>query len=138
MTQRERLAAVARAGLRRMEAKRDLNRILHRRDLAAFPELVETLRDEDLRPVFREVTRLLESEASSGPEARDWQAIAAVLVGAIAHFWLIRDAMGSHPGEVDEDRYVAAWVEIARDLLGVELVSSSALRMDHERPGQAD
>jgi AcrR family transcriptional regulator len=114
---RERLAFLAEAGLRRLDAKRDLSRILHRRDLIAFPDLLEALRDEDLRRVFRSVTHWFEAEAGEDAPKRDWQAIAAVLVGAIAHYWLLRDAIGGDPDGVDEDRYRAAWIEIGLLLL---------------------
>jgi AcrR family transcriptional regulator len=114
---RERLAILVEAGFRRLDAKRDLNRILHRRDLVAFPALLEALRDEDLRRVFQSVTHWLEAEAGEHAPRRDWQAIAAVLVGAIAHYWLLRDAVGGHPDDVDEDRYRAAWIEMAHWLL---------------------
>jgi AcrR family transcriptional regulator len=113
----ERLTILVEAGFRRLDAKRDLNRLLHRRDLAAFPALLAALRDEDLRRVFQSVTHWFETEAREDAPKRDWQAIAAVLVGAIAHYWLLRDAMGGHPDEVEEDRYRAAWVEIALLLL---------------------
>lgn len=114
---RERLTLFAKAGFRRLDAKRDLTRLLHRRDLSAFPELLEALRDEDLRRVFQSVTHWLEIEAGDSAPARDWQALAALLSGALAHYWLLRDAMGAHPDGVDEARYVAAWVEIGVLLL---------------------
>ena len=114
---RERLDILAEAGFRRLDAKRDLNRILHRRDLVAFPDLLEALRDDDLRRVFQRVTHWFEAEASEDAPKRDWQAIAAVLVGAIAHYWLLRDAIGGHPDGVDGQRYRAAWVEIGLLLL---------------------
>jgi AcrR family transcriptional regulator len=114
---RERLAILAEVGFRRLDAKRDLNRILHRRDLVAFPDLLAALRDEDLRRVFQSMTHWLEAEAGEHGPKRDWQAIAAVLVGAIAHYWLLRDAIGGHPDDVDEGRYRAAWVEMALLLL---------------------
>ena len=45
--------------------------------------------------------------ANEGAET-DWEAVSVVFVGAIAHYWLLRDVFGSHPSGVDEDRYVAA------------------------------
>jgi AcrR family transcriptional regulator len=120
---RERLDALAEAGFRRLDAKRDLNRILHRRDLVAFPVLLGALRDEDLRRAFQSVTHWFEAEAGEDAPRRDRQAIAAVLVGAIAHYWLLRDATGGHPDDVDEDRYRTAWVEIGLLLLSKQEAS---------------
>ena len=47
---RAQLAALARAGLRRMDSKRDLNRILHRRDLPHFRERVRYLAVREQHP----------------------------------------------------------------------------------------
>jgi hypothetical protein len=123
----ERLAILAEAGFSRLDAKRDLNRILHRRDLVAFPDLLAALRDEDLQRVFRSVTHWFEAEAGEETPSRDWQAIAAVLVGAIAHYWLLRDALGGHPDGVDERRYRAAWVEMALLLLARQEPSNGGI-----------
>ena len=120
---RERLDILAEAGFRRLDAKRDLSRILHRRDLVMFPDLLEALSDEDLRRVFQSVTHWFEAEAGEDVPKRDWQAIAAVLVGAIAHYWLLRDAIGEHPDGVDEDRYRAVWIEIGLLLLSKQKAS---------------
>ena len=48
---RERLLALGRAGLARLEQERDLNRLLVR-DLAQFPELLEQVREAEVRAVF--------------------------------------------------------------------------------------
>src|SRR5262249_49902450 len=124
---RERLAILGEPGFRRLDAKRALNRILHRRDLVAFPDLLAALRDEDLRRVFQSVTHWFEAEADEQAPSRDWQATAAVLVGAIAHYWLLRDAIGGHPDGVDERRYRAAWVEMALLLLAKQEPSSGGI-----------
>lgn len=47
----DRLLEVARAGLRRLEQQRDVNRLLLH-DLAAFPELLEEFRQNELATVF--------------------------------------------------------------------------------------
>lgn len=48
---RERLLALGRAGLARLEQERDLNRLLVRY-LAQFPELLEQVREAEVRAVF--------------------------------------------------------------------------------------
>src|SRR6266536_1366316 len=70
----ERLAVIARAGLRRLDQERDLNRLLVR-DLARFPDLLERMGDGEIRGVY-----------------------------------------GEHPTGIDEQRYVAALVELAAGL----------------------
>jgi AcrR family transcriptional regulator len=112
----DRLTAVAVAGLRRLDQERDLNRLLMR-DLAAFPDLLAMVRDRELRRVHRAFTAWLRSEARD--DGADLEAVAAVLMGAISHYWIMSDIFsGAYPLAVAEDRYVAAAVGMAARLLG--------------------
>jgi hypothetical protein len=43
--------------------------------------------------------------------------VAAVLQGATAHYWVLRDLFGEHPTGVDEDGFVAALAALALALL---------------------
>jgi AcrR family transcriptional regulator len=112
----ERLAVLLRAGLRRLEEERDLSRLLLR-DLDTFPDLLAMSRDGEIRRVHEAVERWLEYEAGPGSPERDWAALAAVVVGAVSHYWLLRDVFGGHPHDVDEGRYVTALVALAAPLL---------------------
>lgn len=105
-------AAAARAGLARMDQDRDLNRLLFR-GLDAFPALMARFRDEEMRRVHEAVRDMLPRLAGPTNTSEDWDAIAVVLVGAISHYWLLRDLFGSHPTEVDEERLVAAAARLA-------------------------
>jgi len=102
---RERFLAVARAGLARLEQERDVNRLLLR-DLAAFPELLERVRERELRRVHLAVTTFVEREL---PGAPDPEALAAVLMAAVSHYWIMSDVFGGrHPHEVDTERFLRA------------------------------
>jgi hypothetical protein len=116
---RERLAMLARAGLHRLDQERDLNRLLVR-DLARFPDLLAQMRDDEIQRIYHVVSQWLATQA--GPEAprRDWPALAAVLVGAVSHYWLLCDVFGQHPAGIDQDRYLAAIVELAAGLLDAD------------------
>jgi AcrR family transcriptional regulator len=112
----ERLTAVAVAGLRRLDQERDLNRLLLR-DLAAFPDLLGMVRDRELRRVHAAFTTWLRTEARE--RAVDVEAVAAVLMGAVSHYWIMRDIFdGAYPLGVPEGRYVAAAVTMAAQMLG--------------------
>ncbi|MGW5355294.1 TetR/AcrR family transcriptional regulator [Streptomyces sp. NPDC004031] len=117
---RERLAGLARAGLRRLEQERDLNRMIVR-DLAAFPALLDEVREGEMRRIHAAVAQWLRMQAgpgdAEGAGARDWDALAVVLVGSVSHFWLLRDVFGAHPSGLDEDRWVAAFVDLAEQLI---------------------
>jgi AcrR family transcriptional regulator len=109
------LVAVARAGLRRLEQERDLNRVLVR-DLADFPDLLAEVRDRELRRVHSALVAWLRTSpaAASEPADADIEALAAVLMGAVSHFWILRDVFGGeHPLGVDEERYLGALAALA-------------------------
>lgn len=109
------MAQTARAGLARMEQDRDVNRLLFR-GLEGFPPLMARFRDDELRRVQAATAGLLTGLAAgrAGPAAgRDWEAVAAVFVGAVAHYWVLRDLFDDHPSGVDEDRFVTALAGVA-------------------------
>lgn len=112
----QRLAAIARAGLRRLDQERDLNRLLVR-DLASFPDLLAEMGQREIGRVYRVVATWLVEQATPQGQQRDWPALAAVLIGATSHYWLLGDVFGEHPAGIDEDRYVAALAELAARLL---------------------
>ena len=95
--------AVVRAGLRRLAEERDVNRLLLR-DLAAFPELLARVRDRELRRVLDALTAWLRRER---PDEPDPEALAAVLMAAVSHYWIMTDVFGGeHPHGVDEERFL--------------------------------
>jgi AcrR family transcriptional regulator len=108
----DRFVAVARAGLRRLEEERDLNRLLLR-DLAAFPGLLAEVRDQELRRVHRALSAWLARQYQDHPDA-DVAALAAVFMSAVSHYWLLRDVFGGrHPLGIDEQPYLRALASLA-------------------------
>jgi AcrR family transcriptional regulator len=118
----QRLLIVARAGLRRLEQERDVNRLLLR-DLADFPDLLEAFRRQELERVFSVLVgwlrrQLGEAPADTDPDADthtlvDIEAIAAVLISAISHYWVLTDIFAEHPFQIAEDRYLEAVATLA-------------------------
>lgn len=109
---RERLMAVARAGLARLEQERDLNRLLVR-DLAQFPDLLEQVRTQELQAMVRGLTAWLAAQPDGIP-GTDWEAVAAVLAAAVSHYWIMRDVFsGEHPHAIDEERFLGAACDLA-------------------------
>ncbi|GIE92915.1 TetR/AcrR family transcriptional regulator [Paractinoplanes rishiriensis] len=106
---RERFVAVARAGLARLDQERDVNRLLVR-DLASFPDLLDRVRERELRRVHEAVTGFLRREL---PEADDPAALAAVVMAAVSHYWIMLDVFGGrHPHEVDAERFLRVLAEL--------------------------
>lgn len=106
---RSTLRQVIQAGLDRIEEERDLSRVLMR-DLSAFPELMRLVRDRELTVIIAMVSQVL-SRMAPGRDA-DWEALASVAVGAVAHYWLLTDLFGAHPLGPDADRFVDALVDL--------------------------
>lgn len=106
----QRLLGVARAGLRRLQCERDLNRMLLR-DLADHPDLLARVRDSELRRVHAGLTTWL--QAQTADESVDVPALAAVLMAAVSHYWIMTDVFDEHPLQVSEDRFLAALAEAA-------------------------
>ena len=115
LPQRERFLAVARAGLRRLDAERDVNRLLLR-DLADFPDLLDQVREQELRRVLDALVGWLRREDPTGGHGH--QALAAVLPAAVSHYWVLRDVYaGVHPHGVDAERFLATLADLATALL---------------------
>jgi AcrR family transcriptional regulator len=112
----DQLRAAARAGLKRMDEDRDVSRLLFR-GLDAFPDLLKRFGDDEIRHVQRITAAMLANLSADGTERADWGAVAAVLQGATAHYWLMRDLFGTHPTGVSEKRFVAALVAMTMAVL---------------------
>lgn len=106
---RARFLAVGRAGLARLDQERDVNRLLLR-DLASFPDLLERVRERELRRVLDAVTEFLRREL---PETADPQALAAVVMAAVSHYWIMSDVFGGrHPHDVDAERFLRTLTDL--------------------------
>lgn len=110
LPRRDRLLAVARAGLRRLAEERDVNRLLLR-DLASFPDLLERVRERELARVHEGVTAFLAREFPDG--GVDHAALAAVLMAAVSHYWIMADVFGGrHPHGIDEERFLGTLADL--------------------------
>ncbi|MEV0686079.1 helix-turn-helix domain-containing protein [Nocardia sp. NPDC050378] len=108
----DKLTALCRIGLDRIDHDRDVNRILMR-DNSVPADMLEVFRQQEYGVVMPVVTRGLAELAGTPERDQDWEATAAVLVGAIAHFWLIRDIFdGDHPANVEAEGYLRATAEM--------------------------
>lgn len=113
------LEDVVRAGLTRLRHDRDYNRILVR-DLRALPDVLEMSADREIRPLHDRMEAYLGSSRFRLPVGVEPRALAAVLIGATANFWLLSDVFGSYPAGVTEERYVAALARLAAALIAPE------------------
>lgn len=112
----EQLAAVARAGLRRMDEDRDVSRLLFR-GLDSFPELLQRFGTHEIARFHAEAAAMLAGLADDPDGTVDLPAVAVVLQGATAHYWLLVDLFGRHPSGVGEDRFAEAAAGLTAALL---------------------
>ncbi|GAA4204562.1 TetR/AcrR family transcriptional regulator [Streptosporangium oxazolinicum] len=112
----ERLAHLCRSGLAKVREERELTRVFFR-DLSQFPELVATVREGLLQPMFDAITTWFRTQPEYAGAAADWPAIGAVLGGAVLQYQLFEETVGEPPGRVERDRFVASWVCLALGLL---------------------
>lgn len=109
------LMTVAYAALDRLDDERDVSRILVR-DLSSSPELLEFMRDAEIRTNHQALVALLASLTSQDV---DIEALAAVLIDAISHYWLLRDVFGGeHPLGIGDERYLRTLVAMTSALIG--------------------
>ncbi|MFD3702878.1 TetR family transcriptional regulator [Nocardia sp. NPDC058658] len=108
----DKIVALCGIGLARLDHDRDITRILLRDNSIPTP-LLEVFRQQEYAVVMSMVTRGLVELADERAGEQDWDATAAVLVGALAHFWIMRDIFdGDHPAGIDTDRYLRATAEM--------------------------
>ncbi|QBS42736.1 TetR/AcrR family transcriptional regulator [Nocardia sp. CS682] len=114
----DKLTMLFRIGLARLEHDRDVNRILMR-DNSIGTDVLEVFRREEYLVFVSAVLRGLVELTGPQRQEQDWEAAAAVLVGAVAHYWLISDTFGGdHPTAVDPDRYLRSIAEMVVARLG--------------------
>jgi AcrR family transcriptional regulator len=113
----DKLRAMGNAGIDRLDRERDLSRLLLH-DLRNFPDLLALAASNEIQPVHAGLAAWLTRENSS--LEIDAQAFAAVLAGATAHYWLLRDIFGEHPSGVSQQRYVTALAQMIELVLTQE------------------
>ncbi|MGW5571136.1 TetR/AcrR family transcriptional regulator [Nocardia thailandica] len=120
----DKLTVLCRIGLARLEHDRDVTRILMR-DNTINSAVLDVFRREEYDVVVSVIARALAGLTGAGTDPADWTDTAAVLTGAIAHYWLITDIFdGDHPAGIDTDHYLRATAELI------------AARVDAARHGQ--
>ena len=59
------------------------------------------MRDDEIQRSYRVVSHWLTTQAGPTAPTRGWPALAAVLIGAVSHYWLLCDVFGQHPAGID-------------------------------------
>jgi AcrR family transcriptional regulator len=110
---RAELTLLARWNLGSLERRSALARFVRRDTARLPPELRDELYDRLVGRPYEQVVAWLGGRFPAAPEPPDLHALALVLVEAISAYHSLRRTFGRTPGEVDDERFVAAWVETA-------------------------
>lgn len=110
------LASVAEAAQRTITDNADLIRLmLHEPDAAR--DMVDELWVHNLVLAHRVMGQALQASAEdAGTQIEDPEAISAVLVAALSYAPVIEVLLGRPPGDMDPDRFRAAWLRLSRAL----------------------
>lgn len=114
------LAQVARRGLAQLDAQSEFISIVFR-DLDQFPVLLERVRRGLTDATYRDFADRLEVAHTAGRvPAMDFEAVALLAIGPVVDFKMKQHLLGYTPLDLDEDRLVAAWVEMFARVFGIE------------------
>jgi AcrR family transcriptional regulator len=110
---RAELRLMARGSLLLLDTSQDWIRMALK-DGDQFPELFAGAREQVVEPVYRLIAEWLASKADEGELAEhDSAAVADVLFGAVNNYWLQTRVFDWRPNDVDEERFIAAWTDLA-------------------------
>ena len=110
---RAELTLLARWNLGSLERRAELARFV-RRDAARLPpELRDKLYERLVGRPYEQVVTWLRGRFEHGTGQPDLHALALVLVESISAYHSMRRTFGRTPDDVDDERFIAAWVETA-------------------------
>lgn len=110
---RAELTLMARWNLASLERRSELARFV-RRDAAALPpELRDELYERLVGQPYEQVVGWLDGRFDRAPERPDLHALALVLIESMSAYHSMRRTFGRAPDDVDDERFIEAWVETA-------------------------
>lgn len=117
---REAVELIGRMTWAAMADDRDPIRIIFR-ELDRFPELMEQMWRGVLAQLYRAAAAWIRVGVERGRLAvADPDATASVLLASLTYYRIMHATIGHTPGDVDEEAYLAAWVDHAVAALGVQ------------------
>jgi AcrR family transcriptional regulator len=111
---RAELTLLARWNLSSLARRSDLTRLVHREAHRLPPELLEQLYEHLVdRPYARIVEWLRARYQTLDAQPPDLYPIALILTQTMSAYRSLRETFGRVPDNVDDERYIAAWVDVA-------------------------
>src|SRR3954452_14734417 len=110
---RSELTVMARGSFVLFDASEDWIRMALK-DGDKFPDLFGDARKRFSDRAYRFLADWLRSKTEGGEFVdHDSDAVADILFGAISNYWLQTRVLGGAPNDVDQDRFIASWVDLA-------------------------
>jgi AcrR family transcriptional regulator len=109
---------MARWNLASLERRSDLARFVRRDAARLSPELREALYERLVGRPYEQVVTWLQRRIDSASAQPDLHAVALVLIESMSAYHSLRRTFGRAPDDVDDERFVAAWVETALAVAG--------------------
>jgi AcrR family transcriptional regulator len=104
---------MARWNLASLERRSELSRFV-RRDAARLPpQLRDELYERLVGQPYEQVVTWLQARIASRPDQPDLHAVALVLIESMSAYHSMRRTFGRAPDDVDDERFIAGWVETA-------------------------
>lgn len=117
---RQVLEWIGQAVLRTLAEKTDELRILWR-ELDPFPALRRDARRELMQATYQSVAAWIRDSIERGEiPKQDPEAVAAVLIGSLAMFRVFEAIWGTKTIDVDDDRFLQAWLHVASRGVGLQ------------------
>ncbi len=107
---RSELTLIARWGLAELREEQQLMKIVQK-DGDQFPKLAAEVHQRIIAPGHREAVTVFERLLGERPVA-NLEALAAVALGSLVDYRIEESMFGSPPGDVAEDDFIEAWVEV--------------------------
>jgi AcrR family transcriptional regulator len=130
---RAELTFLARWNLSSLEQRSDLLRFL-RRDAERFPDLAEAVHERmTVRPLEQVAAWIVRLADDSGARSVDAEALALIMVESLSAYGLMRATFGRVPGDLDDERFIATWVEVALSYAAARGIRASSARNPRRR-----
>lgn len=111
---RAELTLLARWNLASLDRREALNKFMRREGDRLPPALRRRLYERQVERPYARIVEWLRGRLGGSPQASaaDLEALALILVEPMASYRSLQWAFGRVPGGVDDERFVAAWVEL--------------------------
>jgi AcrR family transcriptional regulator len=114
---RSELTVIARGSFVLFDASEDWIRMALK-DGDKFPELFASARTRMSDRAYRYLADWLAAKVAAGEmHDHDCDAVADVLFGAVSNYWLQSRVFGGEPNDVDQERFIEAWADLALRLV---------------------